>query len=148
MNHFKRPESVLVVVFTARGEVLCLRRVEPADFWQSVTGSLSWHETAVEAAVREVREETGLVADFDLVDTGIVNRYPIHSAWRARYAPNVTHNTEHVFCLRLREPQPVILNPDEHAEFRWLPRDEAAKQAASDTDRDAILALVPVKSEG
>ncbi|HEX6549558.1 MAG TPA: dihydroneopterin triphosphate diphosphatase, partial [Gammaproteobacteria bacterium] len=34
---FKRPESVLVVIYTSRGEVLQLRRREPADFWQSVT---------------------------------------------------------------------------------------------------------------
>ena len=30
-----------------------LRRHEPADFWQSVTGSLRWGESAAEAAARE-----------------------------------------------------------------------------------------------
>ena len=37
---FRRPESVLVVVHAADGQVLILRRSQPFDFWQSVTGSL------------------------------------------------------------------------------------------------------------
>ena len=57
---YKRPESVLVVVLTWPGEFLLLRRSEPAGFWQSVTGSLEAGEGARLAAVRELREETGL----------------------------------------------------------------------------------------
>ena len=40
----KRPESVLVVVYTAASEILLLNRVG-VSFWQSVTGSMEWHET-------------------------------------------------------------------------------------------------------
>jgi hypothetical protein len=32
------------------------------------------------------------------------NRYEIFAEWRFRYAPGVTHNTEHVFSLCLPEP--------------------------------------------
>ena len=57
---YKRPESVLVVVYTATGKVLLLR-VQPPYFWQSVTGSLRWGEREPRAAAaRELREETGL----------------------------------------------------------------------------------------
>ena len=60
---WKRPESVLVVVYTAADEVLVLLRRQPPDFWQSVTGSLRWDEThPLDAARRELREETGLDA--------------------------------------------------------------------------------------
>ncbi len=55
---WKRPESVLVVVHTA-DQVLLLERVRPAGFWQSVTGSLEAGETASQAAIRELGEETG-----------------------------------------------------------------------------------------
>lgn len=143
---FKRPESVLVVVYTAAGEVLRLLRREPAGFWQSVTGSLLENETPLKAALREVREETGLDTGMDLTDCGIVNRYPIHPAWRHCYPPGVQENIEYVFSLRLPERTAVTLAPAEHAEYRWLPRTAAAEIAASHTDRDAILALVPPAS--
>ena len=140
---FKRPESVLVVIHTARGEVLQLRRREPADFWQSVTGSLHDGETPLQAAVREVREETGLAADAGLTDCGIINRFPIHAAWRTKFAPDVVENTEYVYSLRLGGIENITLDPHEHVEYRWLSRDTAARLASSHTDRAAILARVP-----
>lgn len=140
---FKRPESVLVVVHTGDGQVLQLLRREPQDFWQSVTGSLAPGESPLRAALREVREETGLDAGAGLTDTGVINRYPIHPAWRDRYALSVHENTEYVFSLLLPEIVDIRLSPAEHSGYRWLPREAAAGLAASATDRVAILALVP-----
>lgn len=139
----KRPESVLVVVHTRTGEVLLLRRLEPADWWQSVTGSLEAGETTLHAAQRELREETGLAGDADLEDAGIINRFEIIDPWRAEYAPGVTHNTEHVFRLALPAVTAIELAPDEHSESVWLPRAAALARATSATDRAAIAVLVP-----
>ncbi len=138
---FKRPESVLVVIYTGHGEVLRLRRREPPDFWQSAER----RDSAPGGSARGARE-TGLLADAGLADSGTVNRYPIHPAWRAKFAPEVKENTEYVFSLRLPAIDAVRINPDEHLEYRWLPRDEAAELAGSGTDRHAILKLVPEKS--
>jgi len=142
MTEFKRPESVLVVIYSKDGEVLQLRRCDPLDFWQSVTGSLKLGETVTQAAKREVQEETGLDASNGLTDSGVVNRYPIHPAWRAKFAPDVKENIEHVFALRLSSITAIQLDPKEHNEYRWLPRVEAAALASSRTDRYAILKLV------
>lgn len=139
----KRPESVLVVVHTHAGQVLLLRRCLPAHWWQSVTGSLEHGETTLHAAQRELREETGLAADADLEDAGIVNRFEIIDPWRVEYAPGTTHNTEHVFRLALAAVHDVVIAPDEHHEFVWLPRAAALERATSATDRAAIAALVP-----
>ncbi|MGH8284077.1 MAG: dihydroneopterin triphosphate diphosphatase [Gammaproteobacteria bacterium] len=147
MVEFKRPESVLVVIYAEHGKVLQLRRREPPDFWQSVTGSLKRDETSLQAANREVREETGLQADAGLTDSGIINRYPIHPAWRTKFAPEVKENTEYVFSLRLPAITAIRLDPAEHVEYRWLPRSEAAALVSSHTDREAILKLVPAERE-
>jgi len=131
-----------VVVYTAADDVLVLLRRQPPDFWQSVTGSLRWDETdPLAAARRELREETGLGDEAEIVACGVINRFPILPAWRHRYAPNVTENVEHVFRALLPERGLITLNPAEHGEYQWLPRAAAAAKVASWTNRDAILAL-------
>lgn len=140
---FKRPESVLVLVYTSAGEVLLLRRRQPDDFWQSVTGSLEPGEAPLQAARRELREETGLALDEALVDCRTTNRFVILPAWRNRYAPDVTHNLEYVFRIAFVERPAVRIDPAEHLEYRWLDRQAAAALAGSYTNRDAILAWVP-----
>ena len=137
---YKCPESVLVVVFTTGGDVLMLQRREPPDFWQSVTGSLEPGESAVDAARRELQEETGL--QLTVTDCHYTNRFSIHPAWRPSYAPDVSKNTEHVFRAALPAPCEVTLNPDEHQTYRWVPAQEAAQLASSSTNRDAIRAFV------
>ena len=143
---FKRPESVLVLIYTEAGEVLLLRRRQPDDFWQSVTGSLEWDELPEQAARRELREETGLVAGDALIDCQVRNRFPILPAWRARYAPDSYENVEHVFRVAFTERPAIRLDSAEHLECRWLDRDAAAARANSHTNRDAILAWVPASA--
>lgn len=134
------------MVHTDDGQVLQLLRREPADFWQSVTGSLNPGETPLKAALRELREETGLLGDAGLTDGGVINRYPIHPAWRHKYAPEVRENTEYVFHLALPASCDISLSP-EHVDSRWLPREQAAEAAGSATDKAAILALLPARPQ-
>src|SRR5690606_12172799 len=102
-------------------QVLLLERADKAGFWQSVTGSLEEGETPREAAIREVCEETGLIAtDYNFYDMHASNVYEIYAHWRYRYAPGVTHNTEHLFGLELLAPLTVQLAADEHLNYEWL----------------------------
>ena len=141
---FKRPESVLVVVYARTGKVLLLKRADAPDFWQSVTGSLLWEETEPrQAAEREMREETGLESTSSLRDLEIVNRYSILPRWRPRYAPEVRENTEHAFALELPAEILITVNPAEHAGYGWFTFDEAAGKVASWTNRNVILKLKP-----
>jgi len=139
----KLPVSVLVVIHTPALDVLLLERAQRPGFWQSVTGSLDrLDEPVAHAALREVHEETGIAAAAEALHrTGVVNAFEIYPHWRHRFAPGTTHNTEHVFSLRVPEPVPVRLAPDEHVAFRWLPWQEAAQACFSWSNRDAIRML-------
>ena len=139
---FKRPESVLVVIYSLTGKVLLLRRADDASFWQSVTGSLTWEETHPrQAAERELREETGLEASTSLRDLGIVNRFPILPRWRPRYDPEVRENIEYVFAFALPAESDITINPAEHGAYDWFTFDAATAKVTSWTNREAIEAV-------
>ncbi|MDH3669583.1 MAG: dihydroneopterin triphosphate diphosphatase [Gammaproteobacteria bacterium] len=139
MSRYKRPESVLVVVYTRAGKVLLLRRSDKTDFWQSVTGSMRWDESDPEiTAGRELREETSIEVTDDLRDWGKTFRFQILPQWAHRYAPGTKQNIEHMFSLELPEEVVITMNPVEHAEFVWLPFAEASQRVTSWTNREAI----------
>ena len=138
---FKIPRSVLVVIHTPALEVLLIERADRPGYWQSVTGSLDHEDEApVDAAWREVAEETGLAAG-ELRDWAIDNVYEIYPVWRHRYAPGVTHNTEHVFGLTVPAAVEVRLDPREHLAQVWLPWREAADRCFSPSNAEAVLLL-------
>lgn len=88
MHAYKLPISVLVVVYTIDRDVLLLERADHPGYWQSITGSQDPDESLWQTAVREIKEETGLVANrFELNDWHIQNQYEIFQEWRWRYAP-------------------------------------------------------------
>ncbi|HNC52462.1 MAG TPA: dihydroneopterin triphosphate diphosphatase [Accumulibacter sp.] len=142
MIHYKRPESVLVLIHTPDLQVLLLERAAHPGYWQSVTGSQEADESLAATAVREVAEETGILArPEELQDWQITNHYEIFAEWRHRYAPGVLHNTEHVFSLQVPAVCQVTIAPGEHREYCWLPWGEAAAKCFSWSNRDAILIL-------
>ena len=143
MKAFKIPESVLVVIHTRQLEVLLIERADNPGFWQSVTGSRDApDEPLLQTALREVLEETGIAAKpAQLRDWAISNIYEIYPAWRHRYAPGVTHNTEHVFGLCLPEACAVTLSPQEHIAWQWLPHRAAADLCFSPSNAEAVLLL-------
>lgn len=163
MSH-KIPESILVVIHNADLEVLLIERAKDPDFWQSVTGSKDTiEESLAETAIREVLEETGIrivqssdaenPGEYDILaqnlqDWNLTNTYEIYPSWRYRYAPNVTHNTEHVFGLLVPKSIPVVLEPREHLRYAWLPYQDAADRCFSSSNAEAILQLPQRHSGG
>lgn len=109
----------IAVFVTRRGgrEVLVLRRV-PADggYWHVVAGALEPGETAPEAAVRELWEESGLVAELG-ESVEVVEEIP-----GSRPVVRIP-----VTCYRVGAPdgwEPVY--NEEHDAHRWLAPGEAA----------------------
>ena len=145
---FKIPESVLVVIHTSELQVLLIERADHPGFWQGVTGSKdAIDEPAAITAAREVTEETGIVIGSpgipaaNLRDWQMSNVYEIYPIWRHRYAPGVTHNTEHVFGLRVPREVPIVLAPREHLRHQWLDWKAAADLCFSPSNAEAVLQL-------
>jgi dATP pyrophosphohydrolase len=138
MQKFRRPESVLIVIYTDAKEFLLLERRRPAGFWQSVTGSLEWGETPDRAARRELEEETGITQGV-LVNMQWTQTYEILPSFGKVYAPGVVRNLEHAFSLRLPERVDVTLT--EHVQYRWVGDREALSLVSSDSNRAVIADL-------
>ncbi|EAP8040555.1 dihydroneopterin triphosphate diphosphatase [Salmonella enterica] len=141
---YKRPVSVLVVIFAQDTKrVLMLQRRDDPDFWQSVTGSVEEGETALQAAVREVKEEVTIdvaAERLTLIDCQRTVEFDIFSHLRHRYALGVMHNTESWFCLALPHERQVIFT--EHLTYQWLDAPAAAALTKSWSNRQAIEEFV------
>jgi len=134
------PDEVLVVV--RRGNrYLVLRRVpERLGYWSTVAGGVEPDETPAIAALRELREETGLEA--------AVTELPITLAYsllddppdvRARYAPGIETVTVHSFVAEApRDWEPTL--DDEHDDYRWCEADDAIALFVYETPREAVRA--------
>ncbi|EIS57207.1 dihydroneopterin triphosphate pyrophosphatase, partial [Yersinia pestis PY-63] len=125
--NYKRPESVLVVIYAkSSGRVLMLQRRDDPDFWQSVTGSLEEGEAPLQTAQREVKEEVGidiLGENLVLLDCQRCVEFELFAHLRRRYAPGITRNKEHWFCLALPEERDIVIT--EHLAYQWLDAAEA-----------------------
>lgn len=137
---YKQPVSVLVVIYNNNRQILLLERADKPDFWQSVTGSLEPGETIEQTAKRELAEETGIYSN-DILNWQQSSIYEIYPHWRHRYAPGVTHNTEHIFSLCITAKTPILLSPREHLDYIWCSPEQAAEKVFSPSNRSAILQL-------
>lgn len=131
------------MIMAPNRQTLLIERADAAGFWQSVTGSQDDGETFADTAVRELLEETGIVASEHggLKDLHYENVFCIYPRWQHRYPPNTTHNCEHCFAICLPEPLTPTLAAREHVSFEWLPITAAIERVTSWSNAAAFSAL-------
>lgn len=96
--------------------------------WQLITGSIEPNETAWQAALREVGEETGLVVR-ELYRLSHVTQFYRVDADAICVAP--------MFCAIVDAAAEPTINP-EHTSLRWVPITEAAARLMWPGDRMAL----------
>tara|TARA_B100001094_G_scaffold41702_1_gene36384 strand:- start:78 stop:521 length:444 start_codon:yes stop_codon:yes gene_type:complete len=138
---YRRPESVLVLIYTQKSEVLVLQRSQPFSFWQSVTGSLHYNESKQSAASRELLEETGLTDQGKLVDLMIKRVFDIDPRWQNRYQLFDKINTEYEFHYILEEKCEIKIDTREHHQYEWITINEAIDRVWSWTNKEALESL-------
>jgi 8-oxo-dGTP pyrophosphatase MutT (NUDIX family) len=110
--------------------VLASRRTRRGDLaWGLAKGGIEDGETRQDAAVREVREETGLTAEIE-ADLGDTKYMYVWGDVRIR-------KTVHFFLMR-HTGGDVDDRDDEMEEIRWFPLDRALKRAAYRGERDVL----------
>jgi dihydroneopterin triphosphate diphosphatase len=120
--------------------VLALRRganTRCTGAWETVHGRIEADERPEQAAVREVREETGL--EVDRLYNVTVQPFYLHSFGTVQLAV--------VFCAFVREPADVALGP-EHDRLEWLTVDSALRTLHWPREREALGHVVQLLGGG
>jgi 8-oxo-dGTP pyrophosphatase MutT (NUDIX family) len=111
-----------VLIHVRRGEefLVALRSAESGGYWHTIAGTVEPGEAFHVAALRELREETGL-------ETGELQPLGefayIRESWEER--PGLRVHVE-AYLVDVEPGWEPELN-DEHVEYRWLKREEAAE---------------------
>jgi len=120
---YRRPDEGVEVVLAAR-------RTRRGDLaWGLPKGLVEPDETPEQAAVREVREETGLEADVE-VSLGEIRYFYVWEGIRVRKAV-------HFFLMRATGGD-VSQHDDEMEEVRWFPLSVALRRATYKGEREVL----------
>ncbi len=122
--------AAVIVHDKAAGRVLLIQRAPEAKFapryWDLPAGKANKGEVITTTAVRELKEETGLVVDpAELTVAGI-----IHGAWGVE-APNGFLTV--VFAAQTWTGEPVNAEPHKHSQVRWFSIDKVPSEFVSTT---------------
>ena len=130
----RQPISILVYP-VRRGdenwEYLLLRRVANPDlglenFWQGVTGGLEGGEGLMQAAKRELSEETGLIPSA-LEKIEYAYSFPMDDKWKDMYPSGVDAIVAHVFIAYIdSQTEPALSH--EHDMWQWYKADGALRK--------------------
>lgn len=133
------PLQVLVypVTFSRHGaQVLLLKRNQKrGGFWQGVTGAPFENEALSDAALRELREETGFEVE-RVVEVRFSYSFPVPREYRHLYSDDVSEIVEHVFFVETDGSAPVL--SAEHDEWRWCSFQEARQMLAWEENKTAL----------
>jgi 8-oxo-dGTP pyrophosphatase MutT (NUDIX family) len=159
---YRRPDKVLVYLYRRttscadlsegqhkRLEYLLLQRqpktTNAGAIWQTVVGGVRWHEERIEAARREVFEETGLTLLRGITAIGYAFSFPLRlpKDQKSWYAPGATEINNTVYASEVINGRPIVLCK-EHLSFGWFSFVDALDKLHWPEEREALSRLHPM----
>lgn len=122
------------VVINPTGRVLCVS--QRGTSWSLPKGHINAHEDPLQAAIREIAEESGLAHLIYIRSLGTYQRY--------RIGPEGDDLSElktiHMFLFKTDEKELCPMDPD-NPEARWVEVDKVAELLTHQKDRDFFLGI-------
>jgi lipoyl(octanoyl) transferase len=127
---------VKVVVHDGERVLLLHRKPERGNFWQPITGSIEEGELPLDAARRELAEETGQGGEPEAID--LEQSFMIESQFLAATIPSPIIATETAFSFAMPPGTAIRMDTNEHDHCGWFSFAEAYEKIRWTDDREAL----------
>jgi len=137
----RAPFQILAIPYRRKDEYrFCVFHRSDIDQWQFVAGGGEDAETPLQAAIREIKEETGITAQSVLPLTSIayVPANVIAEKHRRHWPRDTFVIPEYAFAFLCDAD---IRLSQEHTGYEWLPYGEAMERLTWDSNRTALYEL-------
>lgn len=130
----KKVEIFIFRIVNKKVQYLLFKRIkEKGGFWQPVTGMVENNETLTKAALREMKEETG-IDDFIRI---------IKNVHKFKF-DNENPYEEHIFGAEIKPEQDIDINNNiypEHDKFKWCSYENALKILKWEENKKGLIEL-------
>lgn len=135
----RAPFQILAVPYRfIKGELcFCVFRRADFDVWQFIADGGENNEKPIQAALREIKEETGVTAEklTALQSIAFVPAEVVAKNLRAHWDKNIFVIPEYSFAFECNA-DPTLSR--EHSEYKWLPYNDARKLLKWDSNKVAM----------
>jgi len=129
-------QNIAIVIINSKGEVLFIRRNKDEesmpDMWELPSGGIDKGESKEDCVIREAKEETGINLNKEKIKLADTEKYSFQTQ-----KGDIKKITEYTFLCKLDNTPKVILNKEEHYQFKWINPQEV--DSLFDDKKDIIL---------
>ena len=119
----------------------CVFRRADSDVWQFIAGGGEDNEKPIQAALREIKEETGVTAEklTELKSVAFVPAEVVAENMRTHWNKNIFVIPEYSFAFECNADPTISC---EHSEYQWLPYNDARKLLKWDSNKVAMYEIM------